>query len=531
MKSELPTGRPTQSRRRPSRLAPLVALTILLAIPLYYVAFRDYSSEKVYATLHGLIETSGDVGENVDRTCTLGSNSCTNENENSDQNREPDKPEFDALEEMHDFEHGTTTKRENPEDEARRESKYNDSSNDKKEDTNIDTSEAKEPENDVNDSKIQKDRRRPVTTFKGNPDRLIVRSRLLEDDQCDIFTGEWVPDPNGPYYTNHTCNAIQEHQNCMKFGRPDLEFLKWRWKPDGCELPEFDPEHFFKSVKGKSIAFVGDSVARNHMQSLICLLSKVAYPEDLSDPIDQNRQYEYRKHDFNISMFWSPYLVRTERTAPDDEKRPFKLYLDEFDNHWTTKIALFDYVIISAGHWFFRPTYFHVNSRLVGCLYCPEPNISHLTAYFSYRRAFRTALRAVNDAAGYTGVTFLRTFAPSHFEGAAWDKGGDCRRTRPFRRGETAMEDYSGEMYLVQLEELRIAQKAGRRKRRKFVLFDATEAMQLRPDGHPSKYGRWLTADQTAPNDCVHWCLPGPIDSWSDFLQELLKREIQGRGR
>lgn len=94
-------------------------------------------------------------------------------------------------------------------------------------------------------------------------------------NECDLFSGEWVPNPDGPYYTNETCDAIQEHQNCMKFGRPDTGYLKWRWKPDGCELPLFEPDRFLETVRGKSLAFVGDSVARNHMQSLICLLSKV----------------------------------------------------------------------------------------------------------------------------------------------------------------------------------------------------------------------------------------------------------------
>lgn len=93
---------------------------------------------------------------------------------------------------------------------------------------------------------------------------------------CDLFSGEWVPNPEGPYYTNETCYAIQEHQNCMRFGRPDTGFLKWRWKPDECELPIFDPRRFLELVRGRSLAFVGDSVARNHMQSLICLLSRVS---------------------------------------------------------------------------------------------------------------------------------------------------------------------------------------------------------------------------------------------------------------
>lgn len=256
-------------------------------------------------------------------------------------------------------------------------------------------------------------------------------------------------------------------------------------------------------------------------------MSQVVIPVDLSDPLDQNRRYEYRDHDFNVSMFWAPYLVKTLKTDPNDEKRPFNLYLDEFDLHWTTKIASYDYVIISAGHWFFRPMYFYQRNRLVGCQYCPESNVNHLSSYFGYRRAFRTAFRAINAAENFNGVTFLRSFAPSHFEGAPWDKGGDCPRTRPFKRNETVLEDYSLQMYLIQLDELRIAQRARRRNRGKLRLFDATKLMQMRPDGHPSKYGHWQVPNQAWVNDCVHWCLPGPIDSWNDFLQELLRREIE----
>ncbi|KAL0350554.1 UNVERIFIED_CONTAM: protein trichome birefringence-like 19 [Sesamum radiatum] len=356
----------------------------------------------------------------------------------------------------------------------------------------------------------------------------MIRSNTSEGSKkCDLFTGEWVPNAEGPYYTNTTCNAIQEHQNCMKFGRPDTGFLKWRWKPDECEeLPIFDPNKFLELVRGKSMAFVGDSVARNHMQSLICLLSRVVHPVDVSKPTDENRLYQYTDYNFNLSIISSPYLIRTQKTDPNDFTRPFNLFLDEFDQTWTSKIHSFDYIIISAGHWFFRPTYFYLNRTLAGCLYCPEPNVTHLASSFSARWAFQTAFRAINAARNFNGVTFLRTFAPSHFEGGPWDKGGDCVRTRPFKRNETVLEDYSLEMYSIQLEELRTAQEAGMRTGRKFRLFDATKPMLLRADGHPSKYGHWPVANQTIPNDCVHWCLPGPIDAWNDFLQELLKREV-----
>lgn len=102
------------------------------------------------------------------------------------------------------------------------------------------------------------------------------QQQQLEAEECDIFTGEWIPNPNAPYYTSSSCWAIHEHQNCMKYGRPDGGFMQWRWKPDACDLPIFNPSQFLDLMRDKSLAFVGDSVGRNQMQSLICLLSRVS---------------------------------------------------------------------------------------------------------------------------------------------------------------------------------------------------------------------------------------------------------------
>lgn len=93
--------------------------------------------------------------------------------------------------------------------------------------------------------------------------------------KCDYFNGDWVPNPLGPIYTNETCDLIESHQNCMKNGRPDREFLYWKWAPTDCELPIFDPQRFLNLMRGKVWALIGDSISRNHVQSLLCTLSKV----------------------------------------------------------------------------------------------------------------------------------------------------------------------------------------------------------------------------------------------------------------
>ncbi|KAF5456992.1 hypothetical protein F2P56_021132 [Juglans regia] len=347
-------------------------------------------------------------------------------------------------------------------------------------------------------------------------------------DKCDIFSGEWIPNPKAPYYTNTSCWAIHEHQNCMKYGRPDTEFMKWRWKPSGCNLPIFNPAQFLELVRGKSLAFVGDSVGRNQMQSLICLLSRVEYPIDVSYSTDEKfKRWKYTSYNFTMASFWTPHLVKSEESDSHGPTHTglFSLYLDEFDEDWTTQVEEFDYLIISAGHWFFRPMVFYENHRIVGCHYCLLDNVTDLTMYYGFRKAFRTAFRAINSLENYKGVTFLRTFAPSHFENGLWNQGGNCVRRRPFKSNEAKLEDQNLELYMAQVEEFRKAEKEGKKKGLRYRLLDTTQAMLLRPDGHPSIYGHWPNENVTLYNDCVHWCLPGPIDTWSDFLLEMLKRE------
>ncbi|KAF5749952.1 protein YLS7-like [Tripterygium wilfordii] len=221
----------------------------------------------------------------------------------------------------------------------------------------------------------------------------------------------------------------------MKYGRPDSEFMKWRWKPDGCELPIFNPSQFLEIVRGKSMAFVGDSVSRNQMQSLICLLSRVEYPIDVSYTPNENfKRWKYTTYNFTMATFWTPHLVKTDEADPDGSNSTgiFSLFLDQLKDDWITQIEEFNYVILSAGHWFFWLIKFYENQKLIGCHFCQIENVTDLTMYYGYRRAFRTAFRAINGLKNYKGITFLRTYAPSHFENGIWNKGGNCVRKRPF---------------------------------------------------------------------------------------------------
>lgn len=123
-------------------------------------------------------------------------------------------------------------------------------------------------------------------------------------------------------------------------------------------------------------------------------------------------------------------------------------------------------------------------------------------------------------------MVFLRTTTPDHFENGEWFSGGYCNRTVPFKEGEFDMKDVDAVMRSIELEELEKAKEVGFEKGVNLKLLDTTQLSLLRPDGHPGPYRQFqpFAKDLNArvQNDCLHWCLPGPIDSWNDLVMELL---------
>lgn len=65
-----------------------------------------------------------------------------------------------------------------------------------------------------------------------------------------------------------------------------------------------------------------------------------------------------------------------------------------------------------------------------------------------------------------------------------------------------------------------MARREGMGKGNQFDFLDITEMMAMRVDGHPGPYWPWGSRS----NDCLHWCLPGPIDFWNGLLLDRIKR-------
>lgn len=74
------------------------------------------------------------------------------------------------------------------------------------------------------------------------------KAAAAASDQCDLFTGIWVPDKSYPLYDPAVCPFIEREFSCQKNGRPDLDYTQYRWKPLGCYLLRYRSIFLFANL-------------------------------------------------------------------------------------------------------------------------------------------------------------------------------------------------------------------------------------------------------------------------------------------
>ncbi|KAJ4813938.1 Protein trichome birefringence [Rhynchospora pubera] len=337
-------------------------------------------------------------------------------------------------------------------------------------------------------------------------------------ESCDLSKGKWLKDSREPLYSNLTCSFLPETRNCQMYGKPP-GYLYWRWKPDECDMPRFESKSFLDLVRGKKMAFVGDSLARNQFDSLLCLLSQEETPLDVyHDPFDKFRTMHFPTSNFTLMVMWSefyvqgiPIIINGTATAS------FDIHLDIINTKWTSQLPGLDYLIISGGNWFFRVNYLQENGSRIGCVNCREENLKDYGIAYAIRRVLRKALESIISCQNCDGlVTFLRTYTTSHFENGSWFNGGDCNRTEPLDEREINLEGIEWEVRKIQNEEIERIKMMDKDAKKHFGILDVTKAMMVRADGHPGAFynKKWFNN----ANDCLHWCMPGPVDMWNEML-------------
>ena len=163
------------------------------------------------------------------------------------------------------------------------------------------------------------------------------------------------------------------------------------------------------------------------------------------------RDFHYGSHGFNVSLFWSPFLVKANLS--NATLGMWDVHLDTPDARWATHVAGFDHLVLSGTNWFLRPSVYYEGGRAVGRNdgASGAHNATEAPVSGAVRAAFRTALGAIAAREGFRGKAVVRTVTPAHFENGEWNTGGDCVRTRPLRRGERARDAVVAEFRAAQV--------------------------------------------------------------------------------
>ncbi|XP_059666998.1 protein YLS7-like [Cornus florida] len=358
------------------------------------------------------------------------------------------------------------------------------------------------------------------------------------DSGCDLYHGTWVyNNSTGPLYAHDSCPILTQMQNCQGNGRPDKEYENWRWKPAQCDLPRFDAKKFLELMRGKTLAFVGDSVARNQMESLMCILWQIEVPQNRGNK--RMQRYYFRSTSTTIIRIWSSWLVhKTSEPFDFAPEGVVKLHLDAPDEVFIEFIPNYDVLVLSSGHWFAKQSVYILNNEIVGGqLWWPDKSrpmkINNIEAFGI---SVETILTAIATHPNYTGLAIVRSFSPDHYEGGAWNTGGSCTgKVRPALDSELVENGFTNIMHEKQVTGFSHAIKKMTNKS-KLRLMDITKAFGYRQDGHPGPYRNTDPNKITVrgpdgkppPQDCLHWCMPGPADTWNELVLEIIRREFEG---
>ncbi|PHT43745.1 Protein trichome birefringence-like 43, partial [Capsicum baccatum] len=316
------------------------------------------------------------------------------------------------------------------------------------------------------------------------------------NSSCDLFQGNWIYDDSYPLYNSSICSFIEGQFNCQGNGRPDKFYLKYKWKPNACELPKFDGLDFLRRVKGKRIMFIGDSLSLNQWQSLACMLH-AALPQLNYTLQRKGGVSNFIFQDYNVSLILSrnAYLVDLVK-----EKIGRVLKLDSIQNGDAWKD--FDMLIFNTWHW-----WLHKGSQQSWDFIQKGDQIyKDMDRLVAFKEGLKTWSNWVDSNIDPTKTrVFFQGISPTHYNGQEWN----ASKSNSNCNGET--QPINGSVYPGgPMAASTIVKEILGNMTKPVTLLDITFLSQLRKDGHPSIYGTTTTNNNVTMikkgNDCSHWC-------------------------
>ncbi|XP_047065259.1 protein trichome birefringence-like 28 [Lolium rigidum] len=355
-------------------------------------------------------------------------------------------------------------------------------------------------------------------------------SVVAEPPACNVYQGWWTYDAEGtqaPLYREPECEFLTEQVTCMRNGRRDDSYQRWRWQPSSCDLPRFDARALLERLRNKRLMFVGDSLNRNQWESMVCLVQSAIPSRDKKSlakfvgPNGSLNVFTATEYNATVEFYWAPFLVQSNSDDPQVHSVVDRVIawrsIVKHAKHWRSA----DYLVFNTYIWW-------LNTFEMKVLKNPRVSSRYtlVDRPVAYREVLKTWAKWVDRHIDPKRTkVFFMGMSPNHHMPDAWGASPDAVKcameTQPIL-------NHTGPLYVGTDWRLHDAAEGVLRSMHRVPvhLVDITALSEYRKDAHTSvhtlRQGKLLTPEQQADPrhyaDCIHWCLPGLPDTWNHFL-------------